>query len=95
MTDMRLGASDGKGWRGLTPQRPLRSKRNHMILHPSITEKRIVSAAKKDDGIGFCIVCGKTQRFVEPDAEGYTCAKPRCAGATVFGAEQLLLMTVA
>ncbi len=65
-----------------------------MTINPKVTEKRIVSAVKRDDGTGFCIVCGKTQRFVEPDAEGYTCDKPRCAGATVYGAEQLLLMTV-
>ncbi len=66
-----------------------------MTLHPSITEKRIVLAVRRDDGTGFCIACGKTQRYVEPDAERYTCAKPRCAGPTVYGAEQLLLLTVA
>lgn len=66
-----------------------------MTIHPSITEKRLVSATRKDNGTGFCIACGKAQTFVEPDAQGYTCAKPRCAGATVYGAEQLLLMTVA
>ncbi len=66
-----------------------------MTLHPTLTEKRIVSAVRKDDGIGFCIKCGKKSRnFVEHDAAGYTCDYVKCAGATVYGAEQLLLMTV-
>ena len=79
------------------------------VMHPSITEKRIVSAVKRDDGTGFCITCGKAQRFVEPDAERYLCVYPRCAShqeftvgheekianhGSVYGAEQLLLMTV-
>ena len=66
-----------------------------MTLHPSITEKRIVLAVRRDDGTGFCIACGKTQRYVEPDAERYACAFKSCAQLAVYGAEQLLLMTVA
>lgn len=66
-----------------------------MTLHPSITESRIVRAVKRDDGTGFCIACGKTQRYTEPDASGYTCARLKCGGATVYGAEELLLRTVA
>lgn len=62
-------------------------------LHPSITESRIVRAVKRDDGTGFCIACGKAQKFVEPDAERYACAK--CKALAVYGAEQLLLLMVA
>ena len=63
-----------------------------MNINPKITAKRIIAAVRKDDGVGFCIVCGKSQRFIEPDAEGYTCEHKKCGGATVYGAEQLLLM---
>jgi len=61
-------------------------------MHPSITESRIVRAVKRDDGTGFCKACGKAQKFVEPDAERYPCQK--CKAPEVFGAEQLLLLTV-
>lgn len=61
-------------------------------MHPSITESRIVRAIKRDDGTGFCTACGKAQKYVEPDAENYTCAK--CKQPAVSGAEQLLLLTV-
>lgn len=64
-------------------------------MHPSITDKRIVNAVKRDEGIGFCRACGrKAKGFVEPDAEHYPCAFKSCGQAEVFGAEQLLLMTV-
>lgn len=68
-----------------------------MSMHASITTARIVRAVKKDDGTGICIACGKTQtgRFVEPDAERYTCKFPKCGQPAVYGAEQLLLLTVA
>ena len=71
-------------------------RHNGNPIHASLTERRIISAVSKDNGIGFCIACGrKAKGFVEPDAEGYTCGFARCAGATVYGAEQLLLLTVA
>lgn len=64
-------------------------------MHPSITEKRIVSAVKRDDNTGFCRACGrKAKSFVEPDAEHYPCEFKSCGQTEVFGAEQLLLMTV-
>ena len=61
-------------------------------MHPSITESRIVRAVKRDDGTGFCTACGKAQKYCEPDADGYPCAK--CKQKTVKGAEQILLETV-
>ncbi len=63
-----------------------------MVLHKSITERRIVSAVKRDDGTGFCAKCGRSQKYVEPDASFYPCNK--CGMNAVFGAEQLLLETV-
>ena len=53
-----------------------------MNVHSKVTEKRIISAVKRDDGTGFCIVCGGSQRFVEPDAEQYPCARKRCPSHT-------------
>ncbi len=71
-------------------------RHNGNPIHASLTERRIVSAVRKNNGIGFCIVCGrKAKSFCEPDLEGATCEFARCAGATVYGAEQLLLLTVA
>ncbi len=64
-----------------------------MIVHESITEKRVVTAVKKDNGIGFCTACGrKAKGFVEPDAERYGCLFKNCSQLSVYGAEQLLLM---
>ncbi len=69
-----------------------------MKLHPSLTEARIVRAVKADNGTGFCSVCGKKcPEYVEPDADGapYPDWEARDHVHTVYGAEQLLLMTVA
>lgn len=67
-----------------------------MNIHASITEKRIVSAVKRDNGTGFCIACGrKAKTYCEPDAERYPCGFKSCAQPAVYGADQLLLMTVA
>ncbi len=59
----------------------------------TIDVDRIIEAVQADDGTGFCLKCGEDQMGVEPDAEKYEC---ECCGANaVYGAEQLLLMTVA
>ena len=66
------------------------------VIHSSITEARIVKAVKRYDGTGFCTACGrKAKGFVEPDAEHYSCLFITCGKPAVYGAEQLLLMTVA
>jgi Zn finger protein HypA/HybF involved in hydrogenase expression len=54
-----------------------------------ITLDRVMRAVRRDDGTGFCIACGASQKFVEPDAERYPCNK--CKQPKVFGAEQILL----
>jgi len=43
-----------------------------------------------DEGTGFCLACGKSQTYVEPDAKRYRCVS--CDQPKVYGAEQLLLM---
>lgn len=42
---------------------------------------------------GFCIACGEDAMGVEPDAECYLC--DACGERAVYGAEQIMLMTVA
>lgn len=68
-----------------------------MKLHPSLTEDVIVEAVERSmeslDNPGFCIECGMEHDGVEPDARRYPCES--CGAMAVYGAEQLLLMTVA
>lgn len=68
-----------------------------MKIHASITEDRICEAVKSEmfglDNPGFCVECGADAEGVEPDAERYECDV--CGMRGVYGAEQLLLMTVA
>ncbi len=42
-----------------------------------------------DDGEGFCLACGSTQR-AEPDARRYQCHA--CGAPKVYGAQELALM---
>jgi hypothetical protein len=49
-----------------------------------------------DEFTGFCVACGrKAKQNCEGDAENYPCLFKSCGQAAVYGAEQLLLMTVA
>lgn len=68
-----------------------------MKLHPSITTDRIVAAAEAQmfglDNTGICIACGSEQDGCEPDARKYRCEA--CGKPAVYGAQELLLMTVA
>lgn len=52
---------------------------------------RVLQAAQDGDGIGFCTACGAEQGACEPDARNYECES--CGALSVFGAEELLLMT--
>jgi hypothetical protein len=64
-------------------------------IHESITTERIMLAIREYDmeSPGFCIGCGEEAFGVEPDARGYTCES--CEQPLVYGAEELLIMTVA
>jgi hypothetical protein len=68
-----------------------------MTIHTTITEDRIVDAARRSmfgsDGPGFCTACGEEQEGAEPDATTIEC--DACGERKVHGAEMLLLMTVA
>jgi hypothetical protein len=68
-----------------------------MKLHPSLTEDIICDAVERQmfslDNPGFCVACGAENDGCEPDAEKYPCEI--CGENQVYGAEQLLLMTVA
>lgn len=68
-----------------------------MKIHKSITEDRIVEAVRESTfglaNAGFCIECGQDAEGCEPDAERYPCES--CGKRAVYGAEELLLRTVA
>jgi hypothetical protein len=57
-----------------------------------LTLSRIMEAVEADDHLGFCKACGAEAYGVEPDARNYDCEE--CGAAQVFGAEELLMMTV-
>lgn len=65
-------------------------------LHKSLTEETIVEAAKQQmfgaEDHGFCVKCGERHHGLEPDARKYPCEY--CETPTVYGAEELLFMTV-
>jgi len=63
-----------------------------MTMHKSITEERITEACESDDHMGFCIKCGADAYGVEPDAREYECEA--CGEQAVFGAQELLFVTV-
>ena len=57
---------------------------------PKVTLDQILTAVA-DDYIGICIRCGNEQEGVEPDARRYECES--CGMRSVYGAEELLMMT--
>ena len=58
-----------------------------------ISLDRLLPAVEADDMLGFCVACGDEASPVEPDAKRYPCES--CGERAVYGAEQILLMTVA
>lgn len=69
-----------------------------MKIHESITFDRLEAAIlDQSEGVeypGFCVKCGAVADGVEPDAREYDCEACSTAG-TVYGAEELVLMTAA
>lgn len=68
-----------------------------MKIHESLTEDVIIEAVEATmfgtANIGFCIHCGCEADGCEPDMEKGFCAG--CERREVYGAEQLMFMTVA
>ncbi len=68
-----------------------------MKIHKSITDDVLVDAiGRRDtqlDNPGFCVACGDEADGCEPDARKYACEA--CGEKQVYGAEELLMMTVA
>lgn len=68
-----------------------------MRMHESLTVDRIMEAAESQmfgmENPGFCIACGSDADGCEPDARGYECEE--CGKRAVYGAQELLLYTVA
>lgn len=65
----------------MTETKPKKKKR---ILPPF---KRILAAAERMDGTGFCRACGTEADGIEPDARNYPCEG--CGADRVWGAEEL------
>lgn len=67
-----------------------------MKMHPKITQRKILGAVKRAlqglDNPGFCIACGAEADYVEPDARKCECEV--CGELKVYGAEELMMMTV-
>lgn len=65
-------------------------------MHPDITPDVVLEACERRmttlDNPGFCVACGFEQDGCEPDARNYKCES--CGEHKVFGAEELLLMTM-
>ncbi len=66
-------------------------------MHASITQDVIIEAVERAmvglDNPGFCTDCGAENDGCEPDMEKGPCEV--CGAYKVYGAEQLMLMTVA
>jgi predicted RNA-binding Zn-ribbon protein involved in translation (DUF1610 family) len=60
---------------------------------PQLNIDAIMEAAESGEYIGFCTACGAEADGVEPDARKYECEE--CGANAVYGAEELLIMTVA
>ena len=58
-----------------------------------VTVDQIMEAIESGENMGFCLACGAEAYGVEPDARKYECEA--CGAKKVYGAEELLIMTVA
>lgn len=64
-----------------------------MKMNAKVTVERIIAAVEADDNLGFCIACGEEAYGLEPDARKRKCES--CGQKAVYGAEELLIRTVA
>lgn len=72
----------------------MRLPRKPTVLHPSITEDRVLAACMRRmntlDNPGFCISCGAPQEGCDPDTEKARCET--CNKMEVYGSDQLVIM---
>jgi hypothetical protein len=66
------------------------NRKGQQRFKPVLTETQFQNA--DENGIGFCLACGKKRTHTEPDARKYEC--DRCHNHTVYGAAELLLMNL-
>lgn len=60
-----------------------------MKIHPDITVDKIINAAHRDCGVGFCVACGfEMEGGCEPDMRDGKC--DACDEYSVYGAEELI-----
>ena len=71
---------------------PKKEGETKMKLPQNLTLDEVMEAAEADESLGFCMACGESQGGVEPDAEKYECKG--CGRQQVYGAEQILILTV-
>ncbi len=57
-----------------------------------LSMRKIMAAAERNDGTGFCTACGAEAEGCEPDAREYECEI--CGERKVYGAEELLISMV-
>ena len=61
-------------------------------MHKSLTLTKMVRAAERYDGSGFCAACGRKAGFyVDPDGRKGECEFGDCGENAVYGAEELVL----
>jgi hypothetical protein len=63
-----------------------------MAIHSDVCVERIVEMVEADENSGFCLACGAEAYGIEPDTRKAICEE--CDAPKVYGAEELLLMTV-
>lgn len=64
---------------------------NKKLVFKRLPEAKVMRAAEKDNGTGFCMVCGtKFDGYAEPDAEKYPCSRKSCGAPAVYGAMAII-----
>ena len=61
-----------------------------VTLPEGLTGETVLEAMYSHESIGFCLACGQEHSCVEPDGKGLVCEV--CGAASVYGAEEILIM---
>jgi hypothetical protein len=67
---------------------PYKAKSGRTLYKQSMTESKYSNDS--ENGIGYCLACGKSQDCCEPDARKYKCHS--CGEEKVYGLEEMMLM---